>query len=182
MKIKRKSMVELPNETGKITDTLNVADKSTNAPSINIVQQLVGIPTDGIIKYDGDDIPDGYIEVNNILWTNPDITQEFSQQVIEFENTNNYEWVILKVQVSTTNTAKYYYLLKLGEKAWIQAERPYTPSGKGYVQVIYVIDGVPTTSTSITYNNRYTFYTNDDNTVTETTTILIPEQIIGINL
>jgi hypothetical protein len=62
-KIKKYSILELPKTTGSISDTLNVEDKVKNAPSINLVQQMAGVPTEGIIAFEGDEIPDGYEEV-----------------------------------------------------------------------------------------------------------------------
>ena len=60
--IKKKSVSRLIE--GSISDTLNVEDKINNAPSINLVGQMTGIPQDGIIIYEGDEIPEGYEEVN----------------------------------------------------------------------------------------------------------------------
>ena len=64
MRIQRKSIVTLPKTTGNIVDTLNVEDKITNAPSINLVQMMAGVPEEGIIEFDGDEIPEGYEEVD----------------------------------------------------------------------------------------------------------------------
>lgn len=61
----KKSVVEIPKATGSVSDTLNVEDKITNAPSINLVGQMTGIPKDGIIAYEGDAIPEGYEEVED---------------------------------------------------------------------------------------------------------------------
>ena len=63
--IQRKSTVVLPKTTGNIVDTLNVEDKITNAPSINLVQMMAGVPEEGVIEFDGDEIPEGYEEVES---------------------------------------------------------------------------------------------------------------------
>lgn len=61
--LEKKSIVELPKAHGSVSDTLSVEDKVTNAPSINLVQQMTGIPQDGVIAFDGTLIPEGYEEV-----------------------------------------------------------------------------------------------------------------------
>lgn len=63
--IERKSIAPIEPATGSVSDTINVSDKITNAPSINLVQQMSGIPQDGVIAFDGDEIPEGYEEVEN---------------------------------------------------------------------------------------------------------------------
>lgn len=97
--LEKKSIAEIPPASGSVSDTLNVKDKITNAPSIRLVEDLietvsgsipVEIPTktsqlendsgfitiedipededdglliDSIIGWDGDEIPEGYEEV-----------------------------------------------------------------------------------------------------------------------
>lgn len=68
--IKKMSVVELPPAVGSISDTLNVEDKITNAPSINLVQRISGVPIEGVIAIDDDgEIPEGWEEIESPLAT-----------------------------------------------------------------------------------------------------------------
>lgn len=64
----KKSMVELEPTKGAISDTLNVTDKINNAPSVRLVQNLAlgSVPTDTILPFDGEEIPEGYEEVSDL--------------------------------------------------------------------------------------------------------------------
>lgn len=78
-KIKKFSVAPLDRATGSVSDTENVEDKVTNAPSIGLTQRLVGIPTDGVIAFDGEEIPDGYEEV-----VDPNAIEDITDTAVTF--------------------------------------------------------------------------------------------------
>lgn len=90
--IQRKSAIKPI--TGSIVDTTNVDDKISNAPSINLMEQMVGAPTDSVIMYDGDEIPKGYEEVEvqfitkKVLYENSEGTKN---NFTLSDNKNNYK-------------------------------------------------------------------------------------------
>lgn len=65
--IKRKAMSVVPPAAGTISDSINVIDEKTTAPSIDLTKRITGIPVDGVIVYEGDElnIPEGYEQVNS---------------------------------------------------------------------------------------------------------------------
>lgn len=77
MRIKRKSIAMKPVQGG-ISDTLNIEDKVKNAPSINLVEQMTGIPQEGVIVFDGteEEIPEGY-EKADIDWKNANVNSNY---------------------------------------------------------------------------------------------------------
>lgn len=72
--IKKDSVAKLNPINGSVTDTMNVEDKITNAPSLRVVNNLIGAPIDSVIAYDGDDIPEGYELVENEDFYTGDMT------------------------------------------------------------------------------------------------------------
>lgn len=58
----KKSLAEIPAATGVVSDTVNVTDEITNAPSIRLVKELAlgGIPNGTILAYNGTEVPEGY--------------------------------------------------------------------------------------------------------------------------
>ena len=107
-KIKKMSVVELPQATGSISDTINVTDKVKNAPSINLVQQMTGIPQEGVIAFDGDVIPEGYEEV------------EDPKKVIYIEGISavatgdGYSYKVTNEQLGVDDCTKYIWCIDSG--------------------------------------------------------------------
>lgn len=50
-----------------ISDTLNIKDKKTNTLSLNLTEQLVGIPQWGVVPYEGEALPSGYEQIDSIF-------------------------------------------------------------------------------------------------------------------
>ena len=102
--LEKKSIVELPKATGSISDTLNVEDKVKNAPSINLVTQMTGIPTDGVIAIDSDEIPEGYEEVENPYMTKLYSANSFVDSGTLSESIDNFYGVLIIAKYDTHNT------------------------------------------------------------------------------
>ena len=122
--IKRKSIAQLKNSINDISNTIDVEDTTLIAPSINLVESMSGIPADSVILYDGDDIPEGYEEVEGmiassgsgliteILWENPDPTASFEYQPIILKHTDYDICEIIYIVDSSTNIQSSVKFLK----------------------------------------------------------------------
>lgn len=60
----KKSIVDVPQSVGSIVDTFNIENQTTNAPSLNLCRQMMGVPVNGVIDYDGTEVPEGYEQVD----------------------------------------------------------------------------------------------------------------------
>lgn len=110
--IEKMSVVPIPPASGAVSDTINIEDKVTNAPSINLVQQMTGIPQDGIITYDGEVVPEGYEEVKLVedlsesIVLNSNIDKTTSHiQLLKYGQTINLLFTIIRTNNwNTTDT------------------------------------------------------------------------------
>lgn len=106
----KKSVVELPQASGSISDTLNVEDKIKNAPSINLVEQMTGIPQEGVIAFDGAEIPEGYEEVENPYMTKLYSADSFASTGTLSESIDNFYGVLLVSHFGTYNVRGSIFL------------------------------------------------------------------------
>lgn len=63
--LQKKSIAEIPPASGSVSDTLNVTDKVTNAPSIRLVQEMIGNSPGGGGGTDSVDVPTKTSELEN---------------------------------------------------------------------------------------------------------------------
>lgn len=104
--IEKKSVAPIDPVEGAVVDTLNVVDKVKNAPSINLVQQMTGIPQEGVIAFEGDVIPEGYEEVEN-----PELysTEEVKTNKVWIDGKPIYRKVMVLTLPATDTDTKFGY-------------------------------------------------------------------------
>ena len=102
--IQKKIISEMPKTVGSISDTLNVEDKQRNAPSINLVGQMAGVPTDGVIEFRGDEIPEGYeeVKVDDLLATSEKDGLMSAEDKTKLDNLDGESYVNISSQIVKT--------------------------------------------------------------------------------
>lgn len=147
--IKKVAVSPIPEINGSVVDTFNVEDKTTNAPSINLIQ-------------------------GKILWENPNSTNDFVAQTIEL-NSNEYD--LLKIfykQGKNVNTLLHEELIK-GFDTRLSVAMPYY-IGSDYVSNQYR-DFTRKSDTS--YEISIAKITYGSTSTKEATNLIIPVYVIG---
>lgn len=149
--IQRKSSVTLDEITGNIVDTLNVEDKIKNAPSINLLQQMAGIPTEGIIAYETEDgtIPEGYEEVDSSLISSG--VEEGT--IVEWEDGVEIPegWEVLETSIPTPDFSKR-------TKVTLEPSAPYTVDEDAFFQVVGELGTSSGSEISIQADGKLLYY------------------------
>lgn len=142
-----------------------------------VIPDYDGLPVGSEIDYDGTEIPDGYEQVDNVLWTNSTPTQNFSAQNITLSN-GSYD--ILKI----------FYIDYRENKGMLSIDVLKGNNGNLIANTL-IGDSIYVATRKITYTNDTTLsvgnascFTNGavDSVQTDNVAQCIPIKIIGYNL
>ena len=155
--IERKSIAPIEPATGAVSDTLNVEDKVKNAPSINLVTQMTGIPQDGIIIYEGDEIPEGYEEINEGIDDTP------TGAIIDWEDGVEIPegWEVVETSIPTPDFSKR-------TKVTLEPSTPYTVDEDAFFQVVGELGTGTSSEISIQADGKLFYYAWGQHNATNT--------------
>lgn len=123
------------------------------------------------------------IKANNesILWVNPNVSETFVNPKISFTNEKyNYFRIFFIYQVAETLQRTFYQDFYVEQYDRVVYTIPFTPSGQGYMKVLY--RDVDATKTSIHFGQCNTINFQGNTLTQSTNNFLIPFKIVGYNL
>lgn len=136
------------------------------------IKSLDTLPVGSEVDFDGNSVPDGWEEVDNVLWTNTNMTSNFATQTItlsdSIENYDFYE-IVYKVEKGTD-----MYVSSGKTPTNLTNKTSCTYAGYLIFREIFTISG-----TSLTFNNGCYYNQYGSDTYSSANNYLIPYKVIG---